>query len=439
MLQLFLKLWSSLFTSRVLNTRSILPQSFLSKASSATSTMAAVSPSQQDGTATAFNPGNLSIANDRKKSHRDNSAGRERSKQDGKWPQFDTAHQYENTQTGGQPSVNTVPISPTPQASLSTIQKRTLPRAANSFASESVISAIHQFHGTIHPAMSAGSDFTQVKSPLASFNPFGPFAIPSPEAQHAQRPKTQLYPPTPSQNYLSLASSSPMLSHTPQRLLLVLDLNGTLLFREVGSTKFIPRPFLWEFLDYCLKNHVILIWSSAKPLNVAAICNQLFTRQQHETLFGVWARNTLGLTPSQYNSKTQVYKRLDLIWDDRRNAIDHPLVQQGRIWSQKNTLLIDDSILKASAQPYNHVEVPEFLRNSKETTADGGNSVFGQVAAYLEEARRSDNVSSFVRERRFRMDQGWAWRWNQAEEVGVGDGAGTRASGWEHWREYTKR
>ena len=154
-------------------------------------------------------------------------------------------------------------------------------------------------------------------------------------------------------------------------------------------------------------------------------------------LFGIWARNTLGLTPSEYDSKTQVYKRLDLIWDDRAYAIDHPSVQQGRIWSQKNTLLIDDSIRKANAQPYNHVEVPEFLRNSKETTGEGGKSVLGQVTAYLEEARMWDNVSSFVRERRFGMNQGWAWRWNCAEEVG--DGAGARASGWEHWQEHTKK
>ena len=69
-------------------------------------------------------------------------------------------------------------------------------------------------------------------------------------------------------------------------------------------------------------------------------------------------------------------------------------------------MLIDDSTFKASAQPFNHVKVPDFVRGSYEKEENVRN-VLGQVVGYLEEARKWDNLSAFVRRNPFEIDVGW--------------------------------
>lgn len=214
--------------------------------------------------------------------------------------------------------------------------------------------------------------------------------------------------PNPEKAYLALASRPANRLHNPQRLLLVLDLNGALLYRKVGSSSYTPRPLLPQFLSYCLSNHKVLVWSSATPGNVSAICARLFTPEQRKTLLGEWARDTFGLTPAQYVEKTQVYKRLDRIWANETLQYTHHWSDVGGRWGQHNTLLLDDSVLKASAQPHNLVQMPEFTR-SGDKKADF--DVLGQVISYLEEARMWDNVSSFVRNSTFEADKGWSWDW----------------------------
>lgn len=216
--------------------------------------------------------------------------------------------------------------------------------------------------------------------------------------------------PIPTAGYLNKAHGFLTQTLLPQRLLLVLDLNGTLLYRPSASSDYLPRPSLAPFLAYCLANHSILIWSSASPQNVSAICAKLFQPQDRRNLLGEWARDTLGLTPEQYTSKFQVYKRLEQIWHDPHLSASHPLASQGQRWGQKNTLLIDDSPVKASAQPYNLLRIPEFIKNTTEI------DVLGQVVGYIEATRRRDNVSAYVCSRKFEVDDGWTWDWEKLAE-----------------------
>lgn len=214
-------------------------------------------------------------------------------------------------------------------------------------------------------------------------------------------PLIHLPAPTPTPLYLSLAQKPPTLLLNPSRLLLILDLNGTLLARTTHIA-FTPRPHLSSFLTYAFANHSILIWSSAQPKNVHAICEKLFTQAERHRLLGEWGRDTLELTPEQYAQRVQVYKRLNRVWMDEALQRSHPGFNKGERWSQNNTLLIDDSVLKASAQPFNHVEVPEFVNSGGGGEAKAGKeSVLAQVLEYLEEARRWSDVSAFVRKRRF--------------------------------------
>lgn len=404
-----------LFPSQILTICPNLAQSLFSKAPSVTSIMPAKGSTQQSETDKVLHLENLSIASDKNQKRRDYTARRERRRQGRLGQHADLARPDEIIQAEGQPSLNNIPTSRIRRVLASSkVQKISTQTALNpSFLSKTVISPMDHPQGTTPPATSVGSEPALLESNSASLHPSISSATPSSEtqpAQHAQPGAPEHSPPVPHPIYFSLASSSPTRLTIPQRLLLVLDLNGTLLFREVGSTKYKPRPFLANFLKYCMENHVILIWSSAKPYNVDAVCKQLFTPEQQQKLLGIWARDTLGLTQAQYNSKTQVYKNLDHIWTNPAYAFRHPWFhQQGYMWSQKNTLLVDDSILKASAQPYNHIEIPEFLKDSKEAKAQKGTEVLGQVTAYLEEARMWDNVSAFVRLKRFRVDRGWTW------------------------------
>ncbi|KAL8723445.1 MAG: hypothetical protein Q9225_000276 [Loekoesia sp. 1 TL-2023] len=235
----------------------------------------------------------------------------------------------------------------------------------------------------------------------------------SPSVRSSSPGYTVKPPPTPIPDaaYITQSTIPATKLPSPQPLLLVLDLNGTLLYRPKSSTAYKPRPSLQSFLAHCVSNYQVLVWSSATPPNVTAICSKIFTPGQRKLLLGEWGRDTLDLTPQQYNAKVQVYKRLDRIWVHDRIQRAHPDFASGGRWSQKNTLLLDDSALKSSAQPYNGVVVPEFVRGGGKEQKDG-TEVLGQVVAYLEMARTFDNVSSFVRKRPFRVNEGWKWDWD---------------------------
>lgn len=223
--------------------------------------------------------------------------------------------------------------------------------------------------------------------------------------------------PVPDAFYIAQSAVATAKLPFPQPLLLVLDLNGTLLYRPKASSSYKPRPFLIPFLAHCISNYNVMIWSSATPQNVTAICSQIFTPQQRQKLLGEWARDTLDLTSKQYQAKVQVYKRLDRIWSIDRIQRSHEDFGNGQRWGQWNTLLLDDSVMKSSAQPYNAVVVPEFTKEGVTQEAGGGADILGQVVAYLETARTFGNVSSFVRNRPFQVSDGWRWDWARARAL----------------------
>lgn len=233
---------------------------------------------------------------------------------------------------------------------------------------------------------------------------------PPPSIANGEDDLIHLPAPTPTSAYLSDAHAIPSLLSSPRRLLLVLDLNGTLLYRPRASQNYTPRPCLTKFLKYAFTNHSILVWSSAQPYNVKGVCARLFSRDQRKMVLGEWGRDTLGLTSAESKARVQVYKRLDRIWLNKNLQNSHPDFEEGERWGQHNTVLIDDSALKASAQPFNHVKVPEFVRAGGEKEGDG-KDVLGQVVGYLEEARKWSDVSGFVRHRPFEIGAEWRWEW----------------------------
>ncbi|KAK4148227.1 HAD-like domain-containing protein [Dichotomopilus funicola] len=206
--------------------------------------------------------------------------------------------------------------------------------------------------------------------------------------------------PDPTAEYLEQAALPPAnpLSK-PQPLLVVLDLNGTVIYRKghkKGSGQFSLRPFAQTFLELCLDRHHLVIWSSARPETVQAICTQLFSRVHRKRILAIWARDRFGLTTADYNLRTQCYKRLTRVWADPVIAGGHPRAAKGGRWSQANTVLIDDSIEKARSEPHNAVTLPEFNGNVDEKPL-----VLELVAEYLQTLALQKDVSAYIRAQPF--------------------------------------
>ena len=252
--------------------------------------------------------------------------------------------------------------------------------------------------------------------------------------------------PQPSQDYLLNASLPPFRLTEPTRKLLILDLNGTLLYRPRNPSKpryvdmrqasAVPvvRPHLDIFLKYIFSHFDVMIWSSAQPKNVNSMIDAVMNRRQKKMLLDIWARDTLGLSQEEYNKKSVVFKDLervfkrqpsqtrkknsqkvametsgglvDVIDDVQEDVAEEEDGRQTR-WDITNTILLDDSLVKASLQPYNHIYIPEFMG-----LQNGGDQddALQQVIGYLEELRYQGDVARFIKQRQFSIGDGWDGR-----------------------------
>jgi hypothetical protein len=211
------------------------------------------------------------------------------------------------------------------------------------------------------------------------------------------------------------SEETPMPVFPPQRLLVVIDLNGTLLHRKNSKASFVRRRNVAPFLKHLLAHHSVMIWSSSKPDNVSKMVAQLFSAADREQLAAEWARDTLGLDAAQFAHKVQVYKQLSWVWRSGR-VRPHPLAREagGARWGQANTVLLDDSALKAAAEPFSLVELPDFAGGDEPV------DVLGRVLAYIEWIRGFHDVSAAIRSRKFdAADARWNWEWERLESSGL--------------------
>lgn len=129
-----------------------------------------------------------------------------------------------------------------------------------------------------------------------------------------------------------------------------------------------------------------------------------------------WARDTLDLTRREYVEKVQVYKRLDRVWASDDIQKYHRAYSSGGRWDQSNTVLIDDSTLKAAKQPFNLLEIPEYVRQDHEAS-ERKSSVLARVTAYLETLRQWDDVSCYIRSSKFEAETSPSWDWDRKAVV----------------------
>ncbi|CAL5868262.1 uncharacterized protein PFLUO_LOCUS2486 [Penicillium psychrofluorescens] len=246
--------------------------------------------------------------------------------------------------------------------------------------------------------------------------------------------------PTPEQGYLAQASLRPQKCDSPRPLLVILDLNGTLIYRKARKfpPSFARRDGLDRFLELLLKKHTVMIWSSSQPQTVQAVCNKLFPGEKRKALAAEWGRDKFNLSRAQYNNKIQVYKQLEIVWGDPTIQFQYPRkipdnetlpmggysttkppsagnsstkdhstrskirgeqqklfshLPVGQRWDQSNTVLIDDSKLKASKEPYNILEIPEFMNDPNIDES----RLFAKVLGALDALSRHDDVSKVLR------------------------------------------
>lgn len=193
----------------------------------------------------------------------------------------------------------------------------------------------------------------------------------------------------------------PTLLPNPRRILVILDLNGTLLFRPSRKrpSKFIERPHAKDFLKYCLDTFYLAIWSSARPDNVNNMVAQLLTPEQRKKCVVIWARDKFGLSKEDYDARVQVYKRLSIVWNSPIVKASHPDAGSGVVWDQSNTVLVDDSMEKGRSEPYNILPIPEFSGLAGESL-----HVLPQVHDYLNGLCFQEDISRHMRENPFGLD-----------------------------------
>ncbi|KAF8885178.1 hypothetical protein BD779DRAFT_694928 [Infundibulicybe gibba] len=171
---------------------------------------------------------------------------------------------------------------------------------------------------------------------------------------------------------MTAETPSTRLADSTLRKLLILDLNGTLLYRSPHVSRarsyqrhnlrpVHPRPYMSSFVSYLFHPHTLqwldtMIWSSAQPHSVADMVGKCFGDSQ-ASLLAIWARDTLGLSQAQYSQKSQTTKDLSKPWAFFQEA--HPGIPL-RHHSALSTILVDDSPRKARMQPWNHLCVREY-------------------------------------------------------------------------------
>ncbi|XDG02176.1 hypothetical protein ABKA04_001791 [Annulohypoxylon sp. FPYF3050] len=219
--------------------------------------------------------------------------------------------------------------------------------------------------------------------------------------------------PEPTPQYLTYASYPPFILPAPRVILLVIDLNGTLLFRpdKKAPRDFIARPHARQFLSYCLRTFKVVFWSSARLMNVGSMVGDLVASHQYDDIAAIMGREHFGLTEVDFLKRVMCYKRLTTVWKDKVIQSHHPEAGLGKVWDQSNTVLIDDSLEKGRSEPHNIIQIPEFMGGEER------GYVLPQVHDYINELSRQANVSAYMRQSPFVLRDDFELRPDHTESV----------------------
>lgn len=196
---------------------------------------------------------------------------------------------------------------------------------------------------------------------------------------------------------------TPSKSLRQTRILLVLDLNGLLVHREYKQEAPHPLPdghvsvgrfYMWrrkgldEFLNFLFDHFDVLVWSSAMRKNVELIIEKAFGEQRVKKLIDIFDQeNCIAIKPHPDPKETRkplFLKPLERVWKK------HPQ------YNERNTLLVDDSHLKARENPPNTLFCPKAW-SAYDDFDDAGLCKGGEVRDFLERLAQSNlSVAEFI-------------------------------------------
>ncbi|KAJ2158736.1 hypothetical protein GGF46_003550 [Coemansia sp. RSA 552] len=162
---------------------------------------------------------------------------------------------------------------------------------------------------------------------------------------------------------------------TEHKQMVVLDLNGTLLWRgprkDDRSRNAYPRPHLGELLQFLADNFAVMVWSSAQPDSVHEMMTKILA-PHYQQFVRVWDRRYCDLD-GEYFSKAKTVKDLNRICNGfsledspnrdvykTYNGYKGACVDTKDRWTLENMLIVDDSESKTELQKDNHIFVSTF-------------------------------------------------------------------------------
>lgn len=189
----------------------------------------------------------------------------------------------------------------------------------------------------------------------------------------------------PSPEYLRTSDRASETSTEKQDQLIILDLNGTLCSRTRGkkNSAYFLRPHAKRFFDYIFTNYTVMVWSSAQLKSVQKMCKMFLPYEPGLT----WDRSHFNLTSEEFYSNSETLKDLDLVW------------QISDDFNATNTIIIDDTSRKVSAQPYNLMLMSTFDHTVIEDTYVEDDLL--KAIAYLKQVRYQTNVANYMKEHPF--------------------------------------
>ncbi|KAJ3189244.1 hypothetical protein HDU85_002869 [Gaertneriomyces sp. JEL0708] len=205
---------------------------------------------------------------------------------------------------------------------------------------------------------------------------------------------------------------------TKKKILLILDLNGTLLERVTPKHRpaananprcppvpdFVLarahayfRPYLDAFLEGIFKHYAVAAWTSANPKNAQPMTQAIFGHYTPQLAFG-WDRTHCSDVRNSFRDHS-CRKDLYNVWHD-------PVVNREGIWNEKNTILIDDTAAKAAYTPDNGLHLPPYTVCDPNFDCVNDTSLLS-LLAYLDELQHNNppDVRAYLQEHQlFHLD-----------------------------------
>ena len=186
-----------------------------------------------------------------------------------------------------------------------------------------------------------------------------------------------------------------------RRILVVLDLNGLLFFREkieqtprgvtshaqVGTFNVWDRRHGDSFLDFVFSSFDVGVWSSARQENVTKLVERTFGPKRMKSLVFMWDQSYC--TVEKRKPRPLFAKELRKVWE----AFPQ--------YDRSNTLLIDDDEEKAKHNPdYSAIHPKEWTRHLPQDDKLGPGGVIRRYLETMLDSLRSDGdmtVEEYVR------------------------------------------